>query len=190
MLPDIAEIKRMARGVFQNLAVNDPAFARRLRTLIPVIQVVPVRCITGGHPLPRARFELKLARLFDGVDLLEHVDEHLTLNLEVDLFDPPQPVRHREAVLAYKEFTRPDGKPYTERQIADALGVTQPVVQLAMKLHRTMEYLGIGDPYQELLLPPDDTNKMRRHKHPRYRFEPLPGYGPDAARPDPAVDAT
>ncbi|MEZ6190433.1 MAG: recombinase family protein [Phycisphaerales bacterium] len=176
VLPGIDEIKRMARDLFQNLAVNDPSFARKLRRLIPDIRLLPVRCITGGHALLRARFELRLARLFEGVELLDKVDEHLTLSLNVDLFDPPQPVKLREAVLNFEQRTSPVGKPYTKRQIAEALGVSQPVVQLAVKLHRAMERLGTKDPYEVLAEPPAGSNKMRRHKHPRYRFQPLPGH--------------
>ena len=79
-------------------------------------------------------------------------------------------------ILACKQRTCPDGGRYTERQIADALGVTHPVVPQAMKLHRAMQRLGADDPYQVLTEPPAGSNKMRRHKHPRYRFQPLPDH--------------
>lgn len=79
-------------------------------------------------------------------------------------------------ILAYKQRTRPDGGRYTERQIAGALGVTHPVVPQAMKLHRAMQRLGTDDPYEVLTGPPAGSNKMRRHKHPHYSFQPPPDH--------------
>ena len=43
-----------------------------------------------------------------------------------------------------------------------------------MALARRMEELRIEDPYQLLTGPPEDYNRLRRYRHPRYRFEPLP----------------
>jgi hypothetical protein len=40
-----------------------------------------------------------------------------------------------------------------------------------------MDELGITDAYVPVLQPPEDCPKLRRHKHPDYRFEPLPGAG-------------
>jgi hypothetical protein len=41
-----------------------------------------------------------------------------------------------------------------------------------------MQARGITDPYEEIYGPPDDYGKLRRHRHPRYKFQPLDG--PDA----------
>jgi len=53
-------------------------------------------------------------------------------------------------------------------------------VQRAVALGRRMASLGIQDPYLPLTAPPGDYERWRRHKHPRYRFEPLTkeGAGP------------
>ena len=37
--------------------------------------------------------------------------------------------------------------------------------------------IGLTDPYVAVTEPPDDYAKLRRHKHKRYRFEPLEGAG-------------
>lgn len=50
---------------------------------------------------------------------------------------------------------------------------THPAVQNAIRLARQMKALGIGDPYVALTEPPEGDKRMRRHKHRRYRFEPL-----------------
>ena len=39
-----------------------------------------------------------------------------------------------------------------------------------------MEGLGLADPYVPMTEPPADQARIRRHKHPRYRFEPTPRY--------------
>jgi hypothetical protein len=41
-----------------------------------------------------------------------------------------------------------------------------------------MKELGVFDPYQLLLGPPEDYPKLRRHRHPRDRFEPVFGQSP------------
>lgn len=87
----------------------------------------------------------------------------------VDLFDPPQRVQYREEVMV----RRARGK--TERQSAAELGITQPAVQHAASLDQMMKQLGLTDPYVRLLEPPSDLPRYRRHLHPRYHFEPLPG---------------
>jgi transposase len=63
----------------------------------------------------------------------------------------------------------------TERQVAERLGITQTAAQRAAALDRRMRQLGTADPYQPVQGPPADYNKLRRHRHPRYRFEPLDG---------------
>ena len=60
-----------------------------------------------------------------------------------------------------------------EREIADELGITQPAVQYAAVLQRVMDRLGITDPYLPVNEPPEDYAKLRRHKHRRFKFEPL-----------------
>jgi hypothetical protein len=48
-----------------------------------------------------------------------------------------------------------------------------------------MAALGVADPYLPLAAPPDDYERLRRHQHPRFRFEPLAGGlpGPPPASP-------
>ena len=65
----------------------------------------------------------------------------------------------------------------TEREIAHKLGITKTAVQRAAALQRKMDELGLTDPYIPVTEPPEDLTKMRRHKHKRYRFEPLPDAG-------------
>lgn len=45
--------------------------------------------------------------------------------------------------------------------------------QNAMALQRAMDARGIDDPYVPVLAPPEDGTKIKRHRHPEYRFQPL-----------------
>jgi hypothetical protein len=84
----------------------------------------------------------------------------------VDLFDPPQREEFRQRILELK------AQGLTERKIAAALGITQPVVQRAAALSRKMAQGGLSDPYLPLFEPPEDYTKWRRHRHDRFEFVP------------------
>ena len=89
--------------------------------------------------------------------------------MTVDLFTPPERVEYRQQALELR-------KGGTERAAAECLGITVTAAQRAAGLDRLMQQLNLADPYVPLREPPMDYPKMRRHRHPRYRFDPLPGY--------------
>jgi hypothetical protein len=90
--------------------------------------------------------------------------------LNLDLFVAPQRIRLRDQVMALR-------REMTEREAAERLGITKTAAQYAAGLDRLMGRLGLIDPYVRMAEPPTDYPKMRRHLHPRYRFDPLPGFG-------------
>jgi hypothetical protein len=137
-----------------------------MQRLIRRIRVYPYRLCDGGHIVVRARFTLDLVALIPEARGLENCSQILHRDLTVDLFDPPQREQYREQILALK------AEGLTERQIAAQLKLTQPVVQHAAALAREMERRGLTDPYVEVLAPPDDYTKLRRHRHARYQFRP------------------
>jgi hypothetical protein len=57
--------------------------------------------------------------------------------------------------------------------VAQRLSITTTAAQRAATLDRQMRALGLADPYQPVHAPPADYGKLRRHKHPRYCFDPL-----------------
>ena len=65
------------------------------------------------------------------------------------------------------------GNGMTEYQVARELGITVTAAQRASALQRKMDRLGLLDPYLRITEPPEDCTKLRRHRHPRYRFQPL-----------------
>jgi DNA invertase Pin-like site-specific DNA recombinase len=163
-LPPIDEIKRMAREKLAGLAENAQDSARQIRILVPRIAVHPYRLCDGGHIVLRAKFRFDLLPLLQlpvgGAISTLHKD------MVVDLFDPVQREAFRTRVVALNTAGM------QQREIAAELGITQPAVQNALRLQREMDRLGTQDPYVPVLQPPEDYKKLRRHKHPRYHFEP------------------
>jgi hypothetical protein len=166
-VPTVAEVKRLADQAFEKLAVTSPEFGRLLRQWIPHVVVLPYRLCDGGHPVLRAHFTLRLAPLLPAAPGMERLAGLLERRLVVDLFEPPQ----REAFRVPVVELAANG--LRQREIAWELELTLPAVQRALALGRRMEVLGAEDPYLPLPGPPDDYEKLRRHRHPRYRFEPL-----------------
>jgi DNA invertase Pin-like site-specific DNA recombinase len=171
-VPPLAEIKARAFQAFDQLAVTSPEFGRLLRRLIPRIAVWPYRLCDGGHPVLRAHFTFGLASLLPDAPGLERLTGALQRSLIVDLFEEPQRVAYRFPV---QELT---ANCLGQRDIAWELDLTQAAVQRSVALGRRMAALGLSDPYLPLTAPPDDYERLRRHKHPRYRFEPLAGERP------------
>jgi hypothetical protein len=137
-----------------------------LRQLIPKLVVKPYRLCDGGHPVLRAHVTLSVAPLLPG-ELPTSLTGALQRSLIVDLFEPPQREQFRARVVQLTS------KGLQQRDIAEELGISQAAVQDALALGRRMKQLGIVDPYVPLAAPPDDYRKLRRHRHPRYRFQPL-----------------
>jgi hypothetical protein len=169
VLPSMSEIKALAAKSFEELAATSQEFGRLLRRLIPRIVVNPYRLCDGGHPVLRAQFTFSLVPLLPQAPGSAELEVALRRTLVVDLFLPPQREAYRLPVMALTD------NDLTQDKIAWELELTQPAVQQAVALSRAMEKLGVCDPYLRLTAPPDDYNRLRRHKHPRYRFEPLDG---------------
>jgi hypothetical protein len=67
-----------------------------------------------------------------------------------------------------------------QREIARSLPekVTQPAVTNALALERVRLNRNLESSYEYVAAPPDDYSKLRRHRNPKYRFEPEVGYDP------------
>jgi hypothetical protein len=171
-LPSLEAMKTRAEELFQCFAASDPEIGRLMRRLIPDLRCYPVRLCDEGPVELRAHFTLHLAPLVTANGIAPELDALLRKEMVVDLFDPPQRVAYREQVVRL----RADGM--TEREVAHQLGLTITAAQRAMALDRLMKKRGLLDPYVPLQEPPADYGKLRRHMHPRYRFEPLDGQNP------------
>jgi hypothetical protein len=176
--PDVPASPAALRALFQEhfaaLAHDSHEFAGLLRRVVPELHVYNVRLLDGGHLLPRARVKLDLAGLVPDATGVPGLAPLMTRELTLDLFEPPQ----REQVRA--QAVRLTAEGVFQRVAARRLGVTQPVISQALALHRMMTERGLDTPYELVTAPPDDYTKLKRHRHPRYRFEPEQGYTPPA----------
>lgn len=171
-MPSMEEIKTLVFERMHALATNSQEFGRLLRQLIDRIVVFPFQHCDGGSPVLRAYFELNLANLYPQFPEIGVISSTLRKTMVVDLFDPPQ----REFFRSKASNLIASGK--NQREAAKILGITATAVQRAIALNKRMEESGITDPYIQLSEPPPENSKIRRHKHPRYKFNPV-------ERPDP-----
>jgi hypothetical protein len=179
VIPSAEEVKVISRNSFQDLAITSFEFAKRMRGLTGKIFVYPFRYCNGSTYVLRAKFELRLAGLLPDKRVREALQGPLTRELKIDLFDMPQHVKFREQVVAGRQQHDANGRKRTERDVANALGITVTAAQRAAALDRLMQAQCLTDPYVLQLEPPVDHPKLRRHLHPRYHFEPLPGHTPN-----------
>ena len=167
-IPTADELRRLARKAFLELAVDSREFAAIMRSIVRDFYVLPYRLIDGGSILPRVVFSLDLGSI-DGVDVPKQLD-CMTLDCTVDLTKQPQRVEFRERVVSLRESG------LKEREVAAQLGITQPAVQDAAKLHREMMRRCVSDPWQPVLTHDDAANYFKRISHPRFCFTPLDGF--------------
>lgn len=166
----MAAIKEKAKEVLPNLAADDPEAGRLMTSLVPDLAVCPYKICDGGSIVWRAKATLFLAA-FASDSAREMRSQILERPLTIDLFDPPQRVKFREEILSRRT------RGFTTRKIAKELGLTLPTVQRSLALSKVMEAEGLTDPYI-LLTVATTACGLRRHLHPRYRFEPVPPPSP------------
>ena len=171
-----AALRESFSSEFRRLAIDSPEFGNFLRLLVPQFHVYLVRMVDGGMPLPRAIVELNLAGDFPDVPLVAELRQLVMKRLTFDLFEPPVRERIREhAVQIVAENPH-----LTRQEILKRLPEEASVnaVSDALQLHQLMQQQGLASPYVRLFDPPMDLGKMKRHRHPRYSFQPRSGYEP------------
>lgn len=170
VLPPADVLRTLYRDAFRGLASDSYEFAQQLRRLIPRLVVFPVQLVDGGRVVLRAKFRLQLAGLVPDVAARAALQRPLERILQVDLYDLPQREKYRQQILSLRSTGS------TEREAAEKLGITITAAQKAAALQRIMDASGLTDPYVLLTQVPEDS-KLRRHKHARYKFEPLDNPG-------------
>jgi uncharacterized protein YqeY len=171
-----AELRRIVEQEVSELAADSPELGTLLRKLVPELHVYVVRLCDGGHLLPRVKVKLALDGIIPDARRVAGLPELLTSERTIDLFVAPQRERIREHVVAL--VAQHPG--ITHQEISERLPekATATAVGYALALDRLMRKLGLNTPYVTVLEPPSDYPKFRRHKNPKYRFEPVAGYVP------------
>ena len=156
----------------EDVEIQSHEFGYLIRELVPEFYVYQVRLVSGGHLLPRAKIRLNLAGSIPDAASIPELQELLTRELTLDLFEPtqrelirPEAVKLAAAGLEQRVIARQlEGQP------------TQTAVWNALKLHQQMLEQGLTSPYVFVEEPPEDYKKLRRHKNKKYSFQPKPGY--------------
>ncbi len=170
VIPTADELRKLAQQSFLELSVESREYAGVMRNIVRDFYVLPYRLIDGGNISPRVVFKLDLGSI-EGVQVPDQLD-CMTLDCMIDLTKPPQRVEFRERVVARRESGM------KERDVAAKLGITQPAVQNAVKLHAQMIRLGISDPWQPVPTYAEAADRYQRISHPRFCFTPLDGFTP------------
>jgi hypothetical protein len=168
----VHELRGLIESTFAQLAVVSEEFGDVMKDLVPELDIHLVRLCDGGHLLPRAKVKLSLAGILPDVKHVPRLEEALTRDLTLDLFELPQRERIREQAVQLA------GQRLEQREIAAALDEkpTQTAVYRALRLEQRRRELNLLSPYVNVLTPPEDYTKLRRAKNSNYRFEPKEGY--------------
>ena len=169
-VPTPEQVRTLADEEFGRLSVESDEFARLMRRLIPQIYVFPVQLIGGSAIGLCASFVVFGSELCESAAAIPPaVKRHLESRICINLFDPPQREQYREDVVRMR------ASGMREQEVADRLHITKTAAQYAAALQRTMDANGIADPWQPVTEPPSN-GRMKRHRHKRYKFEPLEGF--------------
>jgi hypothetical protein len=168
----VDELRTLLEEQMHGLATDSPEFGALLRKLVPDFHVFVVQRCNGGNLVPRAKIKLDLSGIAPDLQHVSGLMELLTREMTVELFQPTQRERIRE------EAVRLAAQGVGQREIALQIAEhpTQTAVYNALALERKMRAMGLDSPYAMVLEPPENCNKPRRHKHPRYEFQMVEGY--------------
>jgi hypothetical protein len=166
-LPPLDEFQENLRRVIEAQDSQPRLFGRTLRRIFKSIVVLPYQCIDGRRCVLRATAEVVLPHTLKSIGTDGLPRGLLNRRHEVDLFEPPSPVKWRTEIMQrYDAHMR-------LKDIATELGIHLPDVQRAIALTKMMTALSTSDPYRRIYEPPATNNKMKRHLHSRYEFKPL-----------------
>lgn len=167
-IPTQADFVGLIERAMHLVIAQDDQTNRLLCRIFPKVTLFPVVLCDGGAVKLQAEVEFDLSAavsaLTGSVVQLDGLRETVT----VDLFDTPAYVRFAEL------FGTAESRNEKVLDIAKHLGISFATSMLARRLHRKMRELGVTIPYQRVTSPPDKGWRCRRHKHPRYRFDPCP----------------
>lgn len=169
-LPASDELRRRAVAALSALAADDQETGRLLRQLLPDLHIHPYQVLDGSDIVPRAEFTLTLVPLLPPALQSVPEAEVFTRRMVVTLSEVSRFVAHHQDAADLQL------QGLKQRQIGAQLGLFQSTVERALRLHRKMLEMGLAEPFVRLTELPSETNRLRRHRHPRFRFEPLDDY--------------
>ncbi len=170
-LPGAQELRQRFVAALQHLSQDDQETGRLLRQLLPDLHIVPYAICDGSDIVARAEFTLTLVPLLPNEFQSRSESQVFTKRMVVTLGSISQPV------ALYAEAASLQQQGLKQREIRERLGwKAQSSVERALRIYRIMVRDGLTEPFIRLTSLPDNCHRLHRHEHPRYRFEPLPGY--------------
>ncbi len=166
-----ADLRQLFVEKFRDLTAADIGFAALLRRLIPEFTVTLVRMVDDGRLYPRAELVFDLSGVTPDASRAPAYAALLRRPVTVDLFTPP--LRERIRVDAVR--LREQGLALKKIPPLLAVPASWTVVRQALAVDQMMREQGLESPFVPVVEMPIDSF-YRRWKHPRYRFEPRPGY--------------
>jgi site-specific DNA recombinase len=142
-----------ARPLEGTLAVarRSTGFAIFLRRLFPEFEIVPVQSLDHKMVRPRARIVVALS------ELCRESDTPAESRVEIDLFEPPEHIKHLRGCLAAKAAH----PALSLKRLAGRLGIGHMTVKRAFDYARRMEAAGVPDPYIVLTAAPDYASRWK-----------------------------
>ena len=169
-IPHADELRHQLAELIAAASREDQALGRRLREVLPTLYIVPYRTIDGGDLVPRVEYTLDLAPLLAS-ELRDRQDsQQFQVSGVITITRLPQRLElfQQAAVLRAEGLTR--------RQVAERLGICLSACARALHIDRLMRERGLTEPFERVTEMQTSMNRLRRHKSPRFRFEPLPGF--------------
>jgi len=144
------------------LAGTSYEFADLIRRLFPRFTIQPVQALDTGQVRPRAKL------LFDARALLAGDNGKVSaspdpVNVSLDLFEPPQHVRHIDACRRLRQERPGLGL----KQLGRQLGINHMTAKRALDYDRLMKQQGLTDPYPELQSEPASASRWRQRRRRR-----------------------
>jgi DNA invertase Pin-like site-specific DNA recombinase len=129
-------------------------FGDLMRQVLPVFWIEPVQALDSGLVRPRGRLVFRPDALMDSS---QPPDQSAATELVVDLFDPPEHIKHLGACLREKRQNPRWG--YV--RIARSLGIGRMTVKRALAYARLMELAGTEAPYRQLNSRPEKASRWQ-----------------------------
>ena len=145
----------------QALAATSFDFADVLRSVLPEFVIWPAQALDTAQVRPRAKFTLRLSAM--AIPVVVQGDENpvpLDVHGVLDLFEPPQHIRHMAECLAMK---RSEPR-LTLREIARRMGINYMTVKRSLDYARRMLREQLSEPYREVLTEPRQASRWRRRR--------------------------
>lgn len=152
------------RPALLDLAAHSFDFSELLRRIIPRLVIYPVQALDSDQVRPRAALTLDLGVLLPAE--VKPEDRPEPRHIVIDLFEPPEHIRHIERVVKARQERLQSGQKASLKVLAADLGIGRMTVKRALGYQRLMEAEGLSEPYRVLMEPPKRASRWKPRRPP------------------------